>query len=214
MRTIVKHQEPASLTQHRLTPYSNYDNYPGKYALRDALVSEQQGLCCYCMGRIRNDAMKVEHWKCQSRCPEHQLNYRNILAACRGGEGKPQDRQHCDTRKGDKDLQWNPANSRHRIETRLRYTADGSVESGSDEFNSQLQEVLNLNLPVLMTHRKLVLDAILDWWKHEQARNRGPVPRARFERERDRRIPRAGTLNPYCQVAVWWLDQRLKRMSA
>ena len=221
MRTIVKQQEPASLTQHRLTPprdgyIPDYDNFPDKDTLRDGLVREQRGLCCYCMRAISNNPreMKVEHWKCQSRFPEQQLDHRNILAACRGGEGMPKDLQHCDTRKGDKDLKWNPANSRHRIEARLRYAADGRVESGSDEFNSQLEEVLNLNLPLLMTHRKRILDAILDWSKHEQARRQGPIPRARLERERDRRIPLTGTLTPYCQVAVWWLNQRLKRMAA
>ena len=98
-----------SLITHRQAPHSDYDNYPDKDSLRAMLVNEQRGLCCYCMGRIRSDSMKVEHWKCQSRFPGDQLDYRNLLGACQGGEGQPRSRQHCDTRKGDSDLRWNPA---------------------------------------------------------------------------------------------------------
>ena len=206
MRAIAKGPEPASLMRHRLTPHCDYDNYADKDALRDALVSEQRELCCYCMGRIRNNAMKVEHWKCQSRYPEEQLNYRNLLGACWGGEGQPQGLQHCDTRKGDKDLRWNPANARHRIETRLRYTADGSIRSDDMEFDDELNEVLNLNLQILKNNRKSVLDAILEWLNQEKRRAQGRVPRARIQRELDRLTRHAGELVPYCQVAVWWLE--------
>ena len=136
MRTIVKGREPVSLTQHRLTLPSNnykpdYDNYSDKDALRKALVREQRGLCCYCMKEISGDReeMKIEHWQCQSRYSYEQLNYRNLLAACPGGEGQPPRLQHCDTKKGNDDLKWNPADPTPRIETRLRYEADGSIRS-------------------------------------------------------------------------------------
>ena len=168
MRAIAKKREPASLTKQRLTQYSDYDNYADKDALRDALVSEQRGLCCYCMGRIRNDEMKVEHWKCQSRYPSEQLNYRNLLAACLGEEGKPRDLQHCDTRKGDDDLKWNPADSSHSIETRIRYEADGAIRSDDSRFDAELTQVLNLNHPMLKNIRQGVLDAVLGWWRREK----------------------------------------------
>ena len=220
MRTIVKGREPASLTQHRLTLPSNnykpdYDNYSDKDALRKALVKEQRGLCCYCMKEISSDRekMKIEHWQCQSRYPTKQLDYRNLLAACPGGEGQPPHLQHCDTKKTNDDLKWNPADSTHRIETRLRYEADGSIRSDDPTFDTQLCQVLNLNLAELKNNRKGVLDAVLEWWRHERAKVQDRVPRSRLVRERNRRIPQTGELQPYCQVAVWWLDQRLKKMS-
>ena len=215
MRVIVKEAEPPSLKAHRETPYSDYDNYADKDSLRQALVSEQRGLCCYCMGRIHSDAttMKIEHWQCRSRYSTKQLDYCNLLAACRGGECQPQRLQHCDTRKGDRDLRWNPANPAHYVQTRLRYKPDGSIRSSDDKFDSELTQVLNLNLSVLKNHRKGVLDAILEWWRHEQVKVRGPVPRSRFESERVCRTAGTGNLEPYCQVAVWWLEQRLSRMS-
>ena len=216
MRGITKNREPRSLAIHRRTQYSDYNNYEDKETLRQALVAEQRGLCCYCMSRIRcnPDSMKIEHWRCQSRYTAQQLNYRNLLGACTGGEGLPPHLQTCDTRKADRDLKWNPAEPSHYIRTCIRYEPDGSIRSDDTEFDTQLEDVLNLNLIFLKNNRKGVLDAVLEWWKKERARRRGPVPRARFEAERDKRIGGTGDLVPYCQVAAWWIEQRLTRMSA
>jgi len=216
MRAITKGAEPPSLTAHRQTPHCDYDNYGDKNGLRRALVTEQRGLCCYCMGRIHNgnDTMKVEHWQCQDRHQDKQLNYHNLLGACRGGEDQPSHLQHCDTRKRNHDLRWNPADPSHHIETRIRYELDGTICSDDDLFDTQLNDVLNLNLPVLKNNRKGILDAIIDWRKREKDRIRGPIPRDRLERERDRYLTGNGELAPYCQVAVWWLGQKITRMTA
>jgi hypothetical protein len=167
------------------------------------------------MGRIRNghNTMKVEHWRCQDRYPGERLRYRNLLGACLGKEGQPPHLQHCDTRKGNSDLQWNPAEPAHHIETHIRYDPDGSIRSDDGAFDTQLNEVLNLNLAVLKNNRKSVFDAVLEWWKQEKARIHGPVPRRRLEHERDRHVAGNGVLAPYCQVAVWSLGQRLARMA-
>ena len=215
MRAITKGPEPPSLTAHRPTPHGDYDNYPDKDALRGSLSTEQRGLCCYCMGRIRPDAdsMKIEHWRCQARYPAEQLRYRNMLGACSGGEGQPHGLQHCDTRKGDQDLRWNPADPDRDIASRLRYGSDGAIVSDDCEFDRQLNDVLNLNLPLLKQRRQGVLDAVIEWWKREKGRLQGPVSRRRIERERDRYAAGTGDLAPYCQVAVWWLERRLARTS-
>ena len=211
MRAITKGPEPASLMAHRKTPHSDYDNYVPKDELRNALVTEQRGLCCYCMGRIRAEpeSMKIEHWRCQSLNRGEQLNYRNLLGACPGGEGQPAHLQHCDTRKGNRDVEWNPANPVHHIETRIRYEADGSIRSDEANFDQQINNVLNLNLPVLKNNRKNLLSAILDWWNHEKARIGGPVPRDHFALKRDHYIGGDGELAPYCQIVLWWLERRL-----
>jgi len=216
VRQIVKGAEPASLTAHRQTPHCDYDNYGPKDDLRHALVTEQRGLCCYCMGRIHNGpaTMKIEHWRCQSRHPAEQLSYRNLLGACLGGNGQPAHLQHCDTRKGDRDVLWNPADAAHHIETHVRYELDGSIHADDAGFDGQLHQVLNLNLPMLRNNRKGILDAVLAWWKGEKARIDGPVPRERFVRKRDQHIASNGEIAPYCPVAVWWLGQRLARMAA
>jgi uncharacterized protein (TIGR02646 family) len=216
VRAIMKGAEPPSLTAYRKTDHCSYDHYRDKAGLRRALVTEQRGICCYCMERIRNDSasMKIEHWQCQSRYSGEELNYRNMLGACRGGDGQPPRLQHCDTRKGDRDLRWNPADPAHHIETRIRYEADGRIRSDEEEFDVQLEEVLNLNLAFLMNNRKHLLDGILEWWRYEKQRLHRPVPRERFVRERDRRVDGDGELEPFSQVVVWWLERRLAGMAA
>lgn len=208
MRVIAKGPEPRSLTVHRQSPHCDYDNYQDKGALRQALAAEQRGLCCYCMGRIQPDAnaMKIEHWQCQAGYLHEQLNYRNILGACLGGEGQPPRSQRCDTRKDDTDLLWNPADPKRDIVSWLSYGTDGAIVSGGFEFNRQLDEVLNLNLAILKNNRKPVLDVVLDWW-----RRHSPVPRHRIELEIDRHAPANGQFRPYSQIAVWLLQQKLGR---
>ena len=216
MRAITKGREPASLTSHRENRPSDYDNYLEKHDLRQALVTEQRGLCCYCMSRIRPalDSMKIEHWRSQSRYPGRQLNYRNLLGACLGGHRKPAHLQHCDTRKGSRDLKWNPADLDHHIETRVRYERDGSIHADEADFDGQLNEVLNLNLPLLKNNRKAVYDAVLQWWGRQKRRHQGRVPRELIERERTKHDAGVGEFAPYVQVAVWLLGQKLAGMRA
>jgi uncharacterized protein (TIGR02646 family) len=211
MRAITKGAEPRRLTAHRKTAHCDYDNYHNKDALRRSLVTEQRGICCYCMRRIHNGptTMKIEHWHCQSHFLREQLAYRNLLGACLGGDGQPSHLQHCDTHKRDRNLQWNPADPTHHIETRIRYEMDGSIRSDEPAFNSQLDEVLNLNIGFLKNNRKAVWVGITEWWEMEKARFHGPVARARVQAERNRRIAGNGELEPFCQVAIWWLDQRI-----
>lgn len=216
MRSITKGLEPVGLIAHRKTLPCDYDNYQAKEDLRHALVTEQRGLCCYCMDRISSDTrtMKIEHWRCQSRYQTEQLNYRNLLASCRGGDSQPPHLQHCDTKKGDSDLKWNPADPTHCITNHIRYELDGSIHSEDADFDGQINNVLNLNLPKLKYNRKRLLDAVLDWWKREKTRLGGPVSRDRIVRKRDQYIAGNSELLPYCQVSVWWLEQKLARMAA
>ena len=215
MRAIVKGPEPESLAMHRDQPYSDYGNYAEKDDLRRALVQEQRGLCCYCMGPISpgREYMKIEHWKCQTGYPEEQLSYQNLLGACLGAQKSPSRRQHCDTKKENRDLAWNPANPAHQIESRLRYESDGSVRANDGNFDNQLHAVLNLNLPMLRNNRKGVLTAILEWREHE-TRLHGHILRDLIVRKREEYVEGVGDLEPYCQVTVWWLERMLARMAA
>ena len=210
MRAIRKGREPTSLTTHRQGG-GTYADYREKQELREALVAEQRGLCCYCMGAIRAEAesMKIEHWRSRSRFRGLELDYGNLLAACRGGEGERWCRQHCDTRKGKRDLDWNPSEPARQIEARIGYELDGTMYSDEESFDAQIQEVLNLNVSVLKANRKGVLDSTLSWWKREKARIRGRVPATRLRQKRMQLVGGLGDLTPYCQVGAWWLDRKL-----
>ena len=214
MRQISKGGQPGSLTAHRQTRHCGYENYQDKETLRLALVDEQRGICCYCMARISagNDSMKIEHWRCRERYPLEELTYGNLLGACRGGEGQPLRLQHCDTRKADNDIRWNPAESAHHIESRVRYELDGTIRSDDGVFDAELNNVLNLNLPLIRNSRKAIYTGILEWFQRERSRIRGAVPRERLQCEQERYLVGTAILAPYSQVAVWILEQKLRRM--
>ena len=112
------------------------------------------------------------------------------------------------------DLAWNPADPAHRIETRVRYELDGSIRADDADFDGQLNDVLNLNLPVLKNNRKGIYDAVLQWWKSQKKRSHGRVLRERLERKLARHDAGVEELAPYGQVAVWLLGQKLAGMAA
>lgn len=201
---ITKGAEPNSLTHHRAQAHSDYDNYTQKADLRVALVGEQKGLCCYCTGRVRAEstAMKIEHWQSQANYPQQQLVYGNLLGACLGGEGKSPAEQHCDTKKANRDLKWNPADTAHVIETRLRYLVDGTVASSDEDFNTQLNDTLGLNFSYLKSSRKAVLDSVLQWWRST------PEARQKIEQQISHRV-NAAEYQPFSPVAIWFLRQKL-----
>ena len=210
MRTITKEIEPASLATHRCTSHADYANYTDKDTLRLYLVREQRGLCCYCLSRIRpaGDAMKIEHWHSQDEFPAEQLDYSNLLGACLGGAGQPDEQQHCDTRKGNSLLSRNPANPAHRVEGFVRYEPGGRIVSDDAAFNSELENVLNLNAAFLKNNRKATLDGF-----HQALSKRGELQRITLERWLCDWNGETHTneLRPFCQVVVYWLRKRLAR---
>jgi uncharacterized protein (TIGR02646 family) len=173
-------------------------------------VREQRGLCCYCLSRIRaeRDSAKVEHWHCQARYGGEQLDYSNLLGACMGNEGKPGKHQHCDTSKGDRDISRNPANPSHRVEDIVRFGGDGRVFSDDPSFDSELNDVLNLNLAFLRNNRREVLRAF-----QAALGRRDPLTRTTLEKwlRQWNGDSDVGDLQPYCQVVVYWLRKRLSR---
>lgn len=153
----------------------------------------------------------MSDWQCQEDYPDRQLDYGNMLGACLGGQGQPIEKQHCDSRKGKKDLKFNPADPAHGIERRIQFGVDGTIASSDIEFNTQLDEVLGLNLPVLKNRRKAVLDGLTRWLREYHARHhRGPDV-AMLQRLRAQKAPPSGQLEAFVHVAIWWLDQRLSR---
>lgn len=205
MRAIAKGKEPVCLTQHRANDPTDYANYGGKPALRAALVSEQRGLCCYCMSRIAADglSMRIEHWQSRKGFPNQRLVYANLLGACRGGEGGSADQYHCDKLKGDQKLQWNPATPAHAIEARIWYRNNGEIYSDDQQFDGELNAILGLNIATLKNRRKGVLDGLIRWWQMKKP-NQGKV-RAKV----DQYEAGVGNLEPYSPVAIWFLKRKL-----
>jgi uncharacterized protein (TIGR02646 family) len=222
MRQIRKLPPPESHIRYLATPDPNYRDYPAndKQSLREQLVREQRGLCCYCLCRIQSAAghVKIEHWRSQKNHPEDALDYGNMLAACMGGE-EPQDEEerkqsrsprilHCDSSKGAADLKWSPADRDRNVEDRIRYGADGTIMSDDTDFDAQLSAILNLNDDLLRRKRKDVLDAFL-----KEIPRGGNPSRAKLQNWLNawNGDGNAGDLREYCQIVVYWLRKRLAR---
>jgi uncharacterized protein (TIGR02646 family) len=209
MRNIQKSPEPKSLTEHRCNTNTDYDNYAEKDDLRASLVSEQRGICCYCMQRIQpnSDKMKIEHWQCQDLYPERQLDYKNLLGACKGGEGKKKDNQHCDTKKGNLALTFNPAEPSHDVEDKIRFLGDGIITSNDFQFDREINQVLNLNRGTLVRNRKAMLEALQQGFMRTNPSN------TELQKELGKwNGDKGGDLDPYCQVVVYYLRKKIARM--
>lgn len=211
MRTIHKSKEPASLTQYRHTPGATYGALPteAKRELRDALIAEQRGLCCYCMGRVSPEDVRcrIEHWHSQTDYDyeEEQLSYGNLLAACHGSEGTAD--SHCDVHKGSQRLSRNPARPEHAVESLIRHLGDGTIQSSEPEFERELNDVLNLNAAILRANRRSVMAGFTS------GLGKGRISPERWQRMLSRWSGEGSTgpLRPYAMVVVYFISKKLAR---
>ncbi len=213
MRAIQKGTEPQELREYREPLYAYFDGLPldVKNLIREQLLCEQGYLCAYCMQFIEKNAMKIDHWHSKRRYQHEQLDYDNMLGVCKGKEGGRPTHQTCDTRKGDRDLKYNPADPAHEIEKCVRYLPNGKIESDETDFNAELNDVLNLNHSRLITYRRGVSALVADKLNPIT----GPHSASEIQRLLDEwALPnRDGKLREYCGVAVYLLNKRLKRQA-
>lgn len=212
MRTIKKGIEPTCLREYRELEgeRATYRGYSPKNNLRSALVEEQGGICCYCCSEISadTDSMKVEHFWPRSKYSKLQLCYINLMAACKGNEGRkirPKD-QHCDTRKGSSEIELRILPELKKAEDVLYYDEhDGAVKCTDEEFDWQINCVLNLNHESLKSLRLGVIAEVDRWLvKNNPCSNT-------LKQEIDRRsnVKNRNGLEPFSPVAVWKLKQHL-----
>lgn len=199
------------LRQHRSQANATYDNIPtaDRQSLVSSLLREQKYICAYCMCRINEETMSVEHWQARTTHSDMQIAYGNLLAVCCGNEGKCEDKQHCDTKKGNFRLNYNPSDPSHHSRLKIKYAKNGEISSADQDFGAQLSAVLNLNLEDLKERRKNVfnllcrtlntlppnapktsIQRILDYWK---------TPNSEHE------------LPPFAGVAIYFLEKRLAK---
>lgn len=179
LHAINKQQQPNSLTWYKNDINASYNNLTSavKDEIRDALLAEQGYVCAYCMKRIKAEAMKIEHWACRHNNPEQQLDYSNLLACCEGNEGQTPDKHTCDTKKGSLRLKYSPANPAHNINARISYQKNGRISSNEADFDQQINDVLNLNEPRLVSNRRAALNAV----QQQLAKKRGTRNKASIQ---------------------------------
>lgn len=209
MKQIIKNKEPNSLLQHRLSVHSDYDNYSNRDDLREALLTEQGYICCYCMQRIDQNKMKIEHWRSQTQYPELQLIYRNLLGACLGNEGQPKQLQHCDTRKGDSEIQINPITN---CEILIKYGADGKIYSDDENIDSELNKILNLNNQTLKNNRFIAFEAVRQNLSQKYPSQTWTAAILKQEIKKYSQLSQKGQHEPYCQFILCFLRKKLNKI--
>ncbi len=209
MILIEKGREPHSWTEHRLTEGAKYEATP---ALRDALLAEQGYICAYCMRRIpvqdkgTDETSRIEHIIPQSELSrEEAMNYGNMVICCPGAVNSTAYRDsHCDRHKGENPISFTPFD-RHTIET-LSYKSDDTIESTDKDYNRDINEVLNLNNPLLKRNRKAVRDQII------KSLGKKEWKRADIESMLNTYLSKDanGCRKEYCGVAIHYLTRKLR----
>lgn len=208
MLNIQKYDEPQLFKEHKCQTNACYENMPeqAQKQMKSQLLEEQGYLCAYCMSRISEATMKVEHVASRRDYPEKQLIYSNLLACCKGNEGRSHTEQHCDTFKGAKTLSKNPANPSDRIEETIQYNSEGQISSTDRTLNNELNQTLNLNIPKLCNNRKAVYKAVIETFSRlQQNASRSTIQRLLENWEtRD-----YNKLKEYAGIARYFIKKRL-----
>ena len=204
MRKIDKGREPKEWIEKKCTPGADYNAIP---ELKNALLDEQGYLCAYCMQRISEDTMKVEHIKPRSKNKELNFEYKNLVACCKGGEGYSKDMQHCDTKKDDREISIDVFSDAD-IGTISYSSHTGEIKSSNTEYNKDINDILNLNCSYLKRQRISVLNAAIEAlgknldWKN-----------SRIKKEYDKYLnkDKEGMYKPYCGIVLWFLGKKLAK---
>ena len=224
MILIKKNPEPREWLEYRCTPGVDYQSFP---ELVDSLLEEQGYICAYCMRRIpckdrlykrngktyvhTNEDHRIEHMLSRENHDDKKLDYSNMVICCPGHIGNE---DHCDRLKDNKDISFSPLDP-HFIAT-LSYKIDGEIVSSEDKYNNELNDVLNLNTPILKENRKNAREAVkkeLIALKGEKPWNKAIL--SKYIKKYSYKTEKGGKLKltPYCGVVLFFLQKKLKQLT-
>ena len=170
MKHIVKTAEPQEFSAWKSMANSDwqptYAELRGeiKKAVKDALMSEQGYICCYCERRLTDEDSHIEHFKPQSDSSVNPLDFANMLCSCQS-QLKKGDPRHCGNLKDnwfDDRLNISPLDSGG--EGRFSFSADGKIDPAdkTDQAAKETIKRLGLDIPKVNALRKQVIEPFLD----------------------------------------------------
>lgn len=173
MKYIVKRTSPASLEAYKATEGACYNDMPQnvKEDVRQSLVSEQGGICCYCGKRILPDYHSIiEHLypKGLKQYRHLQLEYSNLLCSCDGGEsdrtGKTKSEKRkfpsfCDDKKNNRVLNLTPLDP--TCEEQFSYDEEGHIYGKTDAAQEAI-DILGLDCSPLVDLRRAAINPYLE----------------------------------------------------
>jgi len=156
----------------------------------DSLVSLQHGLCGYCEVDLEKIERQVEHVVPRSAPQQsvmHELDYTNMIACCKGGTRKTDDRLRrldpvkrnlsCGQAKRDKDSKdFIDPRDLPSLPTLVRVNFEGLIEADVDSCKDckvdqrkvqKTIEILGLNVERLRLKRENLWNALTDNWKSD-----------------------------------------------
>ncbi|MFK7983714.1 MAG: hypothetical protein AB8G86_27305 [Saprospiraceae bacterium] len=187
MRLIKKTNAPSSFQQYIVQPNATFEDMDAhvKEDLRLSLFKEQYGVCAYCQRKLptKNGVpipfkVKIEHHCEQSICNGKNgfsnltLVYKNLFLVCLGVGPNSTD-FHCDTHKATLSItkglpmQFIPTKKSH-IDT-IKYSKGGNLTS-NDFFNTEINNILKLNIDYLKERRRKSRAKILSLSKDSSTR--------------------------------------------
>lgn len=206
MILIKKKSIPPSLVKYKKIINASFDSLPKevKDKIRTSLLEEQGYICAYCMKKLKDDSsqIKIEHYV--ARTEENELDYKNLLAVCKGNEGEPFENQTCDTRKGSQEIKINPQESRDILT--VSYTNDGRIKSTNKDYQKDFDYTLNLNGSLgLVALRKSALNSL----KRKLYERKTHLTRETIEKIHNKYLE-ASVKESYVGILLWYLQKKLK----
>ncbi len=135
-----------------------------KKALKEALIAEQGGICCYCERRLAENDSHIEHFRPKCDLAVDPLDYSNLLCSCQENlrRGEP---RHCGNLKGDwfdPDLLVSPFSV--ECESHFAFTGNGSIMTADEKDIAASETIkrLGLNIRKLQDMRKNAIEPFLD----------------------------------------------------
>ena len=124
--------------------------YETTLPLREQLLAEQFGLCCYCCQSVKDKTTHIEHLYSRQNHPKKTFDYENLLLSC----DTP---KQCDNAKGNQELPLHPLMAECDKEIKLNLA--GELVSHSERA-AQAIEILNLNNRKINNQRKRLIDQV------------------------------------------------------
>ena len=206
MILIKKKKMPNSLIGYRKTENASFNNLPTeiKDEIRRSLLEEQGYICAYCMKKLENNSSKVKIEHYVARDESNELDYRNLLAVCKGNEGEPFEKQTCDTRKGNEVLRIDPQKEGDILT--IEYTSNGEIKSNNPDFQEDFDNILNLNDTFgLVKSRREALNSLKRNLGKRKAHLTEDTIRRIYTRYLESEIKES-----YVGILLWYLQKRSK----
>ncbi len=210
MKKIIKSAEPNELKEYReTTPGAHYDSMPSKRELRASLLAEQGHICAFCMRRIpfkdatEKETSKIAHLKSRT-APAYRhlsLDYDNMVLCCSGAISTD---YHCDKKQGNSSLSFSLF--RDNIFETLSYASkDGAIKSSNKQYDTEINDILNLNNALLKANRRIVITEVISFLNATKWNRNKLSDLLEFWGNKDA----DGKYKPYCGVVTCYINKKL-----